>query len=100
MRFRLVSSLALVMLALSFLGLSTVWSKILGDSRPPQFTPGPTPYGTITPAPTPPPWSPTPAPNKSAKGNPQFMPVSLFGMNLYLTGLERSDSEAQLLGSM
>ena len=34
------------------------------------------------------------------KGQPNFAPASLFGMNLYLTGLERSNSQAASLGQL
>jgi hypothetical protein len=47
------------------------------------------------------PGNPTRAPgSRPGKGDPQFMPVSMFGMNLYLTGLERGNSEAATLGTM
>jgi hypothetical protein len=79
---------------------STAYTQVKGEgqSRPPMFTPHPDlPSGSSTPAPG----NPTPMPgSKPSKGNPQFMPVSSFGMNLYLTGLERSDAEATTLGAL
>ncbi|MFL5731794.1 MAG: S-layer homology domain-containing protein [Chloroflexia bacterium] len=73
-------------------------NKGSGEGRSPAFTPYPAlPSGTSTP----PPGNPTPRPgSRPTKGNPQFMPVSSFGMNLYLTGLERSDAEATTLGTL
>jgi hypothetical protein len=67
--------------------------------RPPQFTPAPIP-AEFVPS-TPGPGLPVAAPGTYAgKGNPEFSPVSMFGMNLYLTGLERNMTEVQTLGIM
>ncbi|MEO8286655.1 MAG: S-layer homology domain-containing protein [Chloroflexota bacterium] len=61
--------------------------------RPPMFTPGPIegPFVKETPVPA----GPVPP-----KGTVAFPPVSMFGMNLYLTGLERSLNQANQLGQM
>src|SRR5215204_4714139 len=61
--------------------------------RPPQFTPrpieGPVTYETPTPA--------GPIPPKS---NSVFSPVSLFGMNIYFSGLEPTGYEPDSLGAL
>ena len=91
----------LMILCLALAGLTGVAATAApGDSgRPPMLTPYPTPPGKGVS--TPPPGIPTLPPGSlPSKGAPNFMPVSLMGMNLYLTGLERSDSEASLLGGM
>jgi hypothetical protein len=63
-----------------------------GD-RPPMFTPGPIegPFTKETPVPA----GPLPP-----KGVPAFPPVSMFGMNLYLTGLERPVSQSNAIGQL
>jgi hypothetical protein len=88
----------LALLALTALGAATALGQAAGGGRPPQITPYPTPDGTLsTPAPAP----ATPAASGSGRKVPSaFMPVSLFGMNLYLTGLERSDAQASALGAL
>lgn len=74
MRIRLVTVLALaLLLALVLLGGQVAFSQAK-DPRP---------------------TSPAPAP-----ATPRLVPASLFGMNLYLTGLERTYNEAVQLGAM
>ena len=86
---------ALVALALLVAGAT---AQAGYGGRPPQFTPYPPTGGPAT---TPVPGPPTPAPGSlPSKAAPNFMPVSLFGMNVYLTGLERSSSESSLLGGL
>src|SRR5207237_3284077 len=97
--FRLIqcaSLLVLVGVALSFLLVAPAgYSQAGYGGRPPQFTPAPPP-ATFEPS-TPVAGNPTPV---LPKNGPRFMPASLFGMNLYLTGLERSEAESSLLGGM
>lgn len=63
--------------------------------RPPQFTPAPTAAGSVVAA-TP---VPTAVASKYPPGAPASFPtVSPFGMNMYLTGQERSNLEASTLG--
>ena len=101
MRLRILSIVfALAGLALSFLIVSSASSQTVTDDyggRPPQFTPVASP--TDFPS-TPVVGPPTPALGKPTNGRPAFNPVQFFGMNLYLTGLERSDQQAQTLGTM
>ncbi|HUS17107.1 MAG TPA: S-layer homology domain-containing protein [Chloroflexia bacterium] len=92
------------MFALALLGLSAVLAAGAysqagpGPSRPPMLTPYPTPDYSKS---LPPAGAPTPRPgSQTFKGSSSFMPVSLFGMNLYLTGLERSATQASTLGAM
>src|SRR6266568_6861223 len=61
--------------------------------RPPMFTPGPIegPFTKETPVPA----GPVPP-----KGVTTFPPVSMFGMNLYLTGLERSVTQSNQIGAL
>src|SRR2546421_7445443 len=61
--------------------------------RPPMFTPGPIegPFVKETPVPA----GPVPP-----KGSTVFPPVSMFGMNLYLTGLERSVTQSNQIGAL
>lgn len=61
--------------------------------RPPQFTPGPI-EGPLVPG-TPVPVGPLPPQDTTL-----FDPVSMFGMNLYLTGLERSVNQANQVGQI
>jgi hypothetical protein len=99
MRTRVLLPLLLLLVALAGLVGTSVYAGIGDGDRPPMLTPYPTPpgKGISTPAPG----VPTPPPGTgSTKGAPNFMPVSLFGMNLYLTGLERSNNEASVLGNM
>ena len=77
-------------------GANSARSQSEYGGRPPQFTPAPPP-ATFEPSTPPPPGRPTPV---LGKNGPRFMPASLFGMNLYLTGLERSEDESSLLGGM
>ena len=95
---RLTSVIVLTLLALTAFGAATALGQAATGGRPPQITPYPTPDATLsTPAPAP----PTPAAPVPARKVPSaFMPVSLFGMNLYLTGLERSDARPALLGAL
>jgi hypothetical protein len=86
------------LLTLALLLASTTAAQSPGGGRPPQFTPHPEIGGPAT---TPVPGLPTPPPGSvPSKASPQFMPVSLFGMNLYLTGLERSTAESSTLGAL
>jgi hypothetical protein len=105
MRVRYSITFVFALLALSLLALPGNTEALQQErsdtygGRPPQFTP----YPDYPPGPpsTPMPGNPTPAPgSQPGKGDPQFMPVSMFGMNLYLTGLERGNSEASTLGTM
>src|SRR4051794_37380108 len=90
--------LALGLIALALLLTTTALAQSAGGGRPPMFTPGPVIGGPAT---TPVPGLPTPPPGSlPSKAAPQFMPVSLFGMNLYLTGLERSTAESSTLGAL
>ena len=89
---------ALGLLTLALLLTATAAAQTPGGGRPPMFTPGPATGGPAT---TPVPGLPTPPPGSvPSKAAPQFMPVSLFGMNLYLTGLERSTAESSTLGAL
>src|SRR5688572_9933534 len=72
------------------------YPKEESGGRPPMFTPQPTPTGT-PPTPVPPPTAP-PKPDQPV--DPSLVPVTMFGMNLYLTGLERSESESATLGRL
>ncbi|HMA32892.1 MAG TPA: S-layer homology domain-containing protein [Chloroflexia bacterium] len=87
------SLLVLALLALSLLAGAIADAQPAPGGRPPMLTPYP--GGSTTPS-TPVPAGPAPRPARPAG----FPPVSLFGMNLYLTGYERSDSEARLLGTL
>ena len=76
----------------------SAYSQTGEGGRPPMYTPGPS-----TPGPYPTQATQTPLPASEmpkAPLNTQLAPVSMFGMNLYLTGLERSDNQAINLGSM
>jgi hypothetical protein len=99
MRQRASSLIAgLGLLGLGLLITTTATAQTPGGGRPPMFTPGPIAPGPAT---TPVPGLPTPPPGSMpSKAAPQFMPVSLFGMNLYLTGLERSTAESSTLGTL
>src|SRR5262245_11561393 len=99
MRTRVLLPLLLLLPALAGLEGASVAADPGDGSRPPMLTPYPTPpaKGVSTPAPG----LPTPPPGSApSKGAPNFMPVSMFGMNLYLTGLERGNNEANLLGGL
>ncbi len=61
-----------------------------------MFTPQPTATGPVATA-TP---YPTPARPKGPPHAPHFVPPSMFGMNLYLTGFERSDAQANALAGL
>ncbi len=74
------SALALI---LSLLALALLGASVARAAKPP-------------PAATP----PAAKPGLPRAAAPAFAPVSLFGMNLYLTGLERSDAEAARLGTL
>src|SRR3954467_6160675 len=96
MRLRYTTLFALAAVAFSILLASgSVHSQAGYGGRPSQFTSAPPP-STLVPS-TPVPGKPTPRPSKNS---PRFAPVSLFGMNLYLTGLERSENESSLLGGL
>ena len=83
---------AVGLISLALLITTAASAQTSGGGRPPMFTPGPVTGGPAT---TPVPGLPTPPPGSiPSKAAPQFMPVSLFGMNLYLTGLERSNAQA------
>lgn len=101
MRFRFYFVFALGLGCLALLASSAIAQKASdGGGRPPAFTPAPAPTGTIV-VPTAAPVRPTPAPGSPAfKGSPDFMPVPLFGSNLYLTGLERDMTQVRDLGIM
>ena len=82
----LLSLLGLALLAFAILGAVGAAAQTASGGRPPQLTPYPTPgTGYATPVP--------PGPAQPA-ASAAFAPVSLFGMNLYLTGLERSNAQA------
>jgi len=75
-------------------------AALLGLARPSAAQTG---YGGRTPPFTPitnPDYSPSQPPIAPGKGPATLAPVSLFGMNLYLTGLERSNTQAAGLGPL
>src|SRR5690348_18270229 len=88
----LLSLLGLALLGLTILGAAGAAAQTASGGRPPQLTPYPTPgTGYATPVPPGPAVPAAPA---------AFAPVSLFGMNLYLTGLERSNAQAGTLAAL
>ncbi len=101
MRFRSIMAICLLVGAALSLFIafasSTGYAQIPGSDgpRPPMLTP----YPDFTAQPVEPGKTPVSVfpPQKDA---PAFAPVSLFGMNLYLTGLERSEAESARLGQM
>ena len=84
----LPSLLGLALLGLlTILGAAGAAAQTGYGGRPPQLTPYPTSgTGYATPVPPGPAQPAAPA---------AFAPVSLFGMNLYLTGLERSNAQVE-----
>src|SRR4051812_43449734 len=96
MRFRYLAPAALIVMALAILFTgSHASSQSNYGGRPPSFTPLPLPVQVDPGLPMVPSAKPTPPADRSA-----FAPVSMFGMNLYLTGLERSETESSRLGTM
>ncbi len=89
--------LYLAVLALSFplIGKTDSYAQSEGGygGRPPMFTPGPAqgPMVPVTPVPT------SSTPPKAALS---FAPVSMFGMNLYLAGLERLNQNITQLAQL
>src|ERR1043165_3088220 len=95
MRFRYSSLLVLLIVVLSFMFVSSAYSYTKDGAAPPKLSTAPPPtVSKITHTPVASSPSPTAAPKKY---DPRFEAASLFGMNLYLTGLERSDGEARKL---
>ncbi len=77
-----------------------VLAAVLGVAAPSAAQTG---YGGRTPPFTPitnPDYRPSQPPIAPGKSPAALAPVSLFGMNLYLTGLERSNSQAAALGAL
>lgn len=96
-RFVLVSILMTLLLGLTWAG--SAYSQAGQGGRPPMLTPYPTPPSGAQSTPISGPATPQPG-SLPSKGSSQFMPVSMFGMNLYLTGRERSDNQARTLGTL
>ncbi len=80
--------------------LALMLTALPGLAAPIAEQPG---YGGHTPRFTPitnPDYSPSLPPVAPTGKSPAVAPVSLFGMNLYLTGLERSNAQASTLGTL
>lgn len=96
---RKISVLPLAFLLLAGIAISTTPTSAQKGAepeyggRPPMFTPGPIegPFTYETPVPA----GPIPP-----KGEGSFPPVSMFGMNLYLSGLERTGMEPNQIASL
>jgi hypothetical protein len=87
-------------IVLALVALSGSASSQVGEGgRPPMYTPLP---ATPGPAKTVEPQTPVPAHSipQPQGSSPQLSPSHLMGMNLYLTGLERTDGQAYNLGRM
>ncbi len=89
----LLTLLGLALLGLLILGAAGAAAQSGYGGRPPQLTPYPTPGTGEYATPVPPGAVPPAAPAA-------FAPVSRFGMNLYLTGLERSNAQASALATL
>jgi hypothetical protein len=95
MRAKLLFVFVFALLSVYVVAAPNAFSRGGVGARPPMFTPQPTPTG---PMPTSMPATPVPTSGAlPGKARAAFDPVSFFGMNLYLTGLERSDDQASQL---